>query len=289
MGQRVAVIGAFSHVQSRGGGGGVGRDEGVIRVMAVAAVLFHEAGGDEGLQTLAGGGVAEAGGVHQVAGGEKTLFDLVHIDGHAGEDFFVAQGQGFATGMGHTVIGRGDTMAEKFLLGGEDDARESQLTGGGVVVEIVNGLQALQTEAEGAEVVDVYGLAVAKVLGHVYAQGAKHGLDVAGRYGVACVDLVAELLESDRTGADETGYVADGIVGIGTGLLVEVKLNGHDGDGNDGSEARRTSVQKHERCRTAVGVCLYVGRCTIVPRPLYNCTTAGVRLQEGFADLFCAF
>ena len=231
MGQRVAVIGAFSHVQSRRGGGGVGRDEAVVGMMTVAAVLFHEAGGDEGLQTLAGGGVAEAGGVHQVAGGEEALFDLLHIDGHALDDFFVAQGQGFATGMGHTVIGRGGTMAEKFLLGGEDDAREGQLTGGGVVVEIVYGLQALQTQTEGAEIVDVDGVAVAEVLGHVCAQGAEHGLDVAGRDGVACVDLVAELLESDRAGADESGNVADGIVGVGAGLLVEVKLNGHDGDG----------------------------------------------------------
>ncbi len=140
MGQRVVVIGAFSHVQSRRGGGDVGRVEAVVGVMTVAAVLFHEAGDDEGLQALAGGGVAEAGGVHQVAGGEEALFDLLHIDGHTLDDFFVAQGQGFAAGMGHTVIGRGSTMAEKFLLGGEDDAREGQLTGGGVVVEIVYGL-----------------------------------------------------------------------------------------------------------------------------------------------------
>ena len=140
MGQRVAVIGAFSHVQSRRGGGGVGRVEAVVGMMTVATVLFHEAGGDEGLQTLTGGGVTEAGGVHQVAGGEKALLDLLHIDGHAGEDFFVAQGQGFAAGMGHTVIGRGGTMAEKFLLGCEDDTRKGQLTGGGVVIEIVYGL-----------------------------------------------------------------------------------------------------------------------------------------------------
>ena len=105
------------------------------------------------------------------------------------------------------------------------------MTGGGVVVEIVYGLQALQTQTEGAEVVDVDGLAVAEVLGHVCAQGAEHGFDVAGRDGVARVDLMAELLEGDRAGADETGYVADGIVRIGAGLLVEVKLNGHDGDG----------------------------------------------------------
>ena len=93
MGQRVAVIGAFSHVQSCRGGGGAGGVEAVVGVMTVVAVLFHEAGGDEGLQALAGGGVAEAGGVHQVAGGEKTLFDLLHIDGHALDDCFVAQGQ----------------------------------------------------------------------------------------------------------------------------------------------------------------------------------------------------
>ena len=104
MGQRVAVIGAFSHVQSRGGGGGVRRDEGVIRVMAVAAVLFHEAGGDEGLQTLAGGGVADAGGVHEIAGGEKWLFDLRHIHGHTLEDLVVGQNRRFAAGLVYTMV-----------------------------------------------------------------------------------------------------------------------------------------------------------------------------------------
>ena len=119
---------------------------------------------------------------------------------------------------------------KKFFLGRENDARKGQLAGGGVVVEIVYGFLALQTETEGAEVVEVDGAAVAEVLRHMFTQGAHHGLDVAGRDGVARTYLTAELLECDRTGTDELGDVADGFGRIGAGFLVKVKFDGHNVD-----------------------------------------------------------
>ena len=98
------MIGTFSHVQSHldSAVGGCGED--IIGMMEVMSHPFNAAGGDEGLQTLAGGGVADAGGVHEIAGGEKWLFDLRHIHGHTLEDLVVGQNRRFAAGLVYTVV-----------------------------------------------------------------------------------------------------------------------------------------------------------------------------------------
>ena len=48
--------------------------------------------------------MADAGGVHEIAGGEKLLFDLRHIHGHTLEDLVVGQNRRFAAGLVYTVV-----------------------------------------------------------------------------------------------------------------------------------------------------------------------------------------
>ena len=48
--------------------------------------------------------MADAGGVHEIAGGEKWLFDLRHIHDHTLEDLVVGQNRRFAAGLVYTVV-----------------------------------------------------------------------------------------------------------------------------------------------------------------------------------------